>query len=223
MDGRLVASPAPRDLDEFLVKVTEEEQVVVDTGVRIKGETRHHPRPPIGPNWTDLTSEKPCCIILPSLPRHLCLGRGAAAALPEERERYKEVYGMAAIANLFRAVTYRGREGQIAWMLHRLTGLGVFVFLALHIADVFLMSFGPDVFDSLLFFYHKFLFKLAIVFGLYPGALYHGLNGIRVIIIDFWPDMGRKQATLWRIQMVLFALAYLPSAIVMLYKMFFSH
>ena len=130
---------------------------------------------------------------------------------------------MAAIASLFRAVTYRGREGQIAWMLHRITGLGVFFFLALHIADIFLMAFGPEVFNSLLFFYHKFLFKLGIVFGLYPAALYHGLNGLRVVIIDFWPDLGKKQATLFRIQMVIFAVLYIPSAIVMIRSMFFSH
>ncbi len=130
---------------------------------------------------------------------------------------------MAAIANLFRAVTYRGREGQIAWMLHRVTGVAVFVFLALHIADIFLMSFGPDVFNSLLFFYHKFLFKLGIVFGLYPGALYHGLNGIRVITVDFWPEMGKKQTMLWRIQMVIWAIVYIPSAFFMLKGMFFSH
>lgn len=129
---------------------------------------------------------------------------------------------MVAIANLFRAVTYRGREGQIAWMLHRITGIGVFFFLALHIADIFLVAFGPDVFNSLLFFYHKFLFKLAIVFGLYPGALYHGLNGMRVVIIDFWPELSRKQAQLWRIQIGLFAIVYIPSAIVMVSKMFFS-
>ena len=91
---------------------------------------------------------------------------------------------MAAIANLFHAVTYRGREGQIAWMLHRITGIGVFFFLALHVADIFLMAFGPDLFNSLLSFYHKFLSKLAIAFGLFPAALYHGLNGIRVVIID---------------------------------------
>jgi succinate dehydrogenase / fumarate reductase cytochrome b subunit len=130
---------------------------------------------------------------------------------------------MAAIAGFFRAVTYRGREGQIAWMLHRVTGLAVFFFLALHILDIFLMSFGPEVFDSLLFFYHKFLFKLSIVFGLYPAALYHGLNGMRVVIIDFWPDMGKKQAMLWRVQMVIFAIIYVPSAIVMIRSMFFSH
>ena len=32
---------------------------------------------------------------------------------------------MAAITDFFRAVTYRGREGQVAWMLHRITGVGL--------------------------------------------------------------------------------------------------
>jgi succinate dehydrogenase / fumarate reductase cytochrome b subunit len=130
---------------------------------------------------------------------------------------------MAAIANFFRAVTYRGREGQIAWLLHRLSGVAVFFFLALHIVDIFLMAFGPDVFNALLFFYHKFLFKLAIVFGLYPAALYHGLNGMRVVIIDFWPDMGRRQARLWRIMAGIFVVVYVPSAVAMIRSMFFSH
>jgi succinate dehydrogenase / fumarate reductase cytochrome b subunit len=130
---------------------------------------------------------------------------------------------MAAIANLFRAVTYRGREGQIAWMLHRLSGVAVFFFLALHIVDIFLMAFGPEVFNSLLFFYHQSIFKISIVFGLYPGVLYHGLNGIRVVAIDFWPDLGKKQAMLWRIQMIIFALIYIPSAVIMIRSMFFAH
>ena len=130
---------------------------------------------------------------------------------------------MAAIANLFRAVTYRGREGQIAWMLHRVAGLGVFVFLAFHIVDIFLMAFGPEVFEPLLIFYHQFLFQLLIVFGLYLGALYHGLNGMRVVIIDFWPKLSKKQALLWRIQMAVFLIIYIPSAIIMLSSMFGSH
>jgi succinate dehydrogenase / fumarate reductase, cytochrome b subunit len=130
---------------------------------------------------------------------------------------------MAAFADWFRAVTYRGREGQIAWMLHRIAGLGVFFFLALHIIDIFLMSFGPELFDSLLFFYHQFIFKLSIVFGLFPGVLYHGLNGIRVVAIDFWPDLGRKQAMLWRTQMIVFIIAYIPSAILMIRSMSGTH
>jgi succinate dehydrogenase / fumarate reductase cytochrome b subunit len=127
---------------------------------------------------------------------------------------------MAAVTNLVRAVTYRGREGHIAWLLHRIAGIGIFVFLALHIFDIFLMSFGPDVFGSLLFIYHQFLFKVLIVFGLYPGVLYHALNGMRVVTIDFWPTMGQHQAMLWRVQMVIFAAAYIPSAILLIRAMF---
>jgi len=130
---------------------------------------------------------------------------------------------MAAIRSVSRAVTYRGREGQIAWMLHRAAGLGVFLFLALHIVDIFLLSFGPDIFETLSFIYHKFLFKLTIVFGLYLGLLYHGLNGIRIVIIDFWPNLGRKQALLWRIQLAVFAALYIPSAVIMLRSMFGAH
>lgn len=129
---------------------------------------------------------------------------------------------MVAITNFFRSVTYRGGEGQIAWMLHRITGLGVFLFLALHILDIFLMSFGPDIFESLMFIYHQFFFKLVIIFGLYLGVLYHGLNGIRVVIMDFWPNLGQRQAMLWRIQLIVFAILYIPSAAIMLSRMFGS-
>jgi succinate dehydrogenase / fumarate reductase cytochrome b subunit len=127
---------------------------------------------------------------------------------------------MAAIASMFQAVTYRGREGQIAWMLHRVTGVGVFLFLGLHILNIFLMSFPSHVFNSVLFLYHSILFKLLSIFGLYLGVLYHALNGIRVMIVDFWPGAGRYQAALWRVQMVVFFLAYVPSAALMLARMF---
>lgn len=127
---------------------------------------------------------------------------------------------MAAVTNLWRAVTYRGREGQIAWMLHRVTGVGVFLFLALHIIDIFLMAFGPDTFEALLFIYHQWIFRLLIIFGLYFGLLYHALNGLRVTLIDFWPRLAPLHARLWWIQMGIFAVIYVPSAYVMLREMF---
>jgi succinate dehydrogenase / fumarate reductase cytochrome b subunit len=127
---------------------------------------------------------------------------------------------MAAISGIFRAVTYRGGEGQIAWMLHRITGVGVFLFLAGHIVNIFLMWFPPDVFNSVLLLYHSVLFKLLSIFGLYFGLLYHALNGIRVIVIDVWPTAGRYQVPLWRVQIVVFLLIYLPSAAVLLARMF---
>jgi succinate dehydrogenase / fumarate reductase, cytochrome b subunit len=127
---------------------------------------------------------------------------------------------MAAITGMFRAVTYRGREGQIAWMLHRITGVGVFLFLALHIANVFTMVFPSHVFNSLAGLYHSVPFKLLSIFGLYFGLLYHALNGVRVIIVDFWPGAGKYQAPLWRVQLVVFGLVFVPSAAIMLARMF---
>ena len=127
---------------------------------------------------------------------------------------------MTAISGIFRAVTYRGREGQIAWILHRVTGVGVFLFLALHISNIFLMSFPSHVFNSVLIVYHSVPFKLLSIFGLYVGVLYHALNGIRVMIVDFWPGAGKYQVPLWRMQMVVFFLAFVPSAALMLARMF---
>ena len=51
---------------------------------------------------------------------------------------------------ILEGLRYRGREGMIAWLLHRASGLGVLLFLALHIVDIFLLAFGPDIFNALL-------------------------------------------------------------------------
>lgn len=126
---------------------------------------------------------------------------------------------MTAISNVWQAVTYRGREGQLAWMFHRITGIGVFLFLAVHIANIFMMAFPSEVFNSVLFLYHSVLFKLLGIFVVYLSVLYHALNGIRVMVVDFWPGAGKYQAPMWRIQMVVFVLAYVPSAAVMLARM----
>jgi succinate dehydrogenase / fumarate reductase cytochrome b subunit len=127
---------------------------------------------------------------------------------------------MAAISGIFQAVKYRGGEGQIAWMLHRVTGIGVFLFLAIHIVNIFLMWFPPGVFNSVLFLYHSVPFKLLSIFGLYFGLLYHAINGIRVIIVDVWPAAGRYQVPLWRVQIVIFLIIYVPSAAILLARMF---
>jgi len=55
--------------------------------------------------------------------------------------------------------TYRGGPGMVAWALHRVAGVGVALFLALHIFDIFLMHFGPGIFDELLFLYRHPLFR----------------------------------------------------------------
>ncbi|MGH9173036.1 MAG: succinate dehydrogenase, cytochrome b556 subunit [Vicinamibacterales bacterium] len=114
---------------------------------------------------------------------------------------------------------YRGREGMISWALHRLTGLGVLLFLLIHIADIYVIGYGPEEFDSLLFIYHNTFFRLMEV--MLVGALYyHALNGIRIIMIDFWDGAVLIQRKLFYGVIIAFFLTFVPTAILMLRSLF---
>lgn len=98
--------------------------------------------------------------------------------------------------SLREGLQYRGGVGQWAWVLHRVAGLGVLLFLILHIVDVFLAAFGPSVFNKLLFIYHSPIFKPLIILLIF-GVIYHALNGLRLILIDLWPKVTLAQRELW--------------------------
>jgi succinate dehydrogenase / fumarate reductase cytochrome b subunit len=106
-----------------------------------------------------------------------------------------------AIAALWKGITYRGREGHYAFILHRVAGLGVLFFLVLHVFDIFLMAFGEDIFNDFLALYtHPVarVMEVALIFG----VAYHAFNGLRIIIIDFWPRTTVYSRQMWRLVMV---------------------
>jgi succinate dehydrogenase / fumarate reductase cytochrome b subunit len=114
-----------------------------------------------------------------------------------------------------RAMRYKMAEGEVAWILHRVTGAGVVAFLLLHIFDISLIGWGPGLFDKLLFFYRARAFRVMEVF-LLAGVLFHALNGIRIILIDFWPAAAGFQKKLFYGEMALFTAALIPAAYLML-------
>ena len=114
---------------------------------------------------------------------------------------------------------YRGGSGQAAWLLHRLTGLGVLLFLLIHILDTGLVLFGAEVYNKVVRIYTHPLFRVGEV-GLAAAVLYHALNGIRITILDFWPELSGKQRELFYGVVVLFVLLFLPSAYLMLKPLF---
>ncbi len=112
-------------------------------------------------------------------------------------------------------LTYRGGEGQWSWILHRVTGVGVFLFLLVHIIDTAGIGWGPSVYDKLIALYRRPVFRVGEV--LIAGAvLYHALNGIRIVIIDFWPGATVVHRKLFYAVAVVFAVVYIPAAIIML-------
>ena len=112
-------------------------------------------------------------------------------------------------------LTYRGKGGQWSWLLHRLTGIGVMVFLLAHIIDTAMIGWGPGAYNEAMSIYRRPFFRVGEVV-LAGAVLYHALNGVRIFIIDFWP-----QTTTFHKKMVygvaaLFAAIYIPCAIYML-------
>jgi len=112
-------------------------------------------------------------------------------------------------------LTYRGKEGQWAWILHRLTGLGVLLFLLIHIVDIALIGWGPAVFNKLLFLYREPVFRLSEIV-LAGAVLYHALNGVRIVIIDFWPAATTVHKRMAYAVWVVFGVVFIPTAIYML-------
>jgi succinate dehydrogenase / fumarate reductase cytochrome b subunit len=102
-----------------------------------------------------------------------------------------------------------------SWVAHRITGVAVFFFLLVHVLDTALVRVSPNAYDLVIATYKTPIVNLMEV-GLVGAVLYHALNGLRVIAIDFW-DMGVKyhRQMLWGI-LVFWLLLMIPGAYFML-------
>jgi succinate dehydrogenase / fumarate reductase cytochrome b subunit len=81
---------------------------------------------------------------------------------------------------------YRGREGQWSWLAHRVTGVAIILFLFAHVVDTALVGWGPNAYNRVVSVYHNPFIRL-LELGLVAAVIYHALNGVRIMIIDFWP------------------------------------
>ncbi len=111
---------------------------------------------------------------------------------------------------------YKGKEGQWSWIMHRVTGVGVLLFLFAHIIDTMLVGWGPEVYNSVVAIYQHPVFKVSEV-GLFGAVLYHSLNGVRIILIDFWPEGTRYHKQMFYIGLTIFVLSMIPVAYIMLF------
>jgi succinate dehydrogenase / fumarate reductase cytochrome b subunit len=131
------------------------------------------------------------------------------------------VFALFVLVGLFRlrpkatGKPYKGGLGQWSWVAHRITGLGVVAFLFGHIVDTFAVGFGPELYNETISLYKQWWFKPAEVL-LIGATLYHALNGMRIIIFDFWPGLALKQKAFAYGELVLFVAGFAPVAFFML-------
>jgi len=78
---------------------------------------------------------------------------------------------------------YQWHVGFIAWVLHRLTGLLLSLYLIIHVWVVRTISHGPEGFNRVMAMVQTPLFLFFEV-GLLGTVLYHALNGVRLLLID---------------------------------------
>lgn len=85
---------------------------------------------------------------------------------------------------------YRGREGMWSWVLHRITGVAIYFFLLVHILDTSLVRLSPEAYNAVMGAYKTPIMGLGEI-GLVAAIGLHALNGLRIILIDFW-KVGTK-------------------------------
>jgi succinate dehydrogenase / fumarate reductase cytochrome b subunit len=112
--------------------------------------------------------------------------------------------GLKRNVSLATGLRYRGGDPMLTFVLHRIGGLGMAIFITMHILASF---FGGDVGKSLNAVYENWLFQIFIFFC----VLFHAINGLRITIVDLFPKLLVHQREAiwveWAVFLPLFAVA----------------
>ena len=87
-----------------------------------------------------------------------------------------------------------GRYGieRYAYTLHRITGLGILLYLLLHIFATSSRIWGSEAWNNTMELFNKPLYQLG-EFLVFIAFAYHALNGVRLIITELGFGMGKPQ------------------------------
>jgi len=91
-----------------------------------------------------------------------------------------------------------------SWVLHRITGVGIFFFLLVHILDTSLVRVSPEAYNAVIDTYKTPIMGLGEI-ALVAAIGFHALNGLRIILIDFWKVGAKHQRLMFWIVVVLWA------------------
>ena len=75
--------------------------------------------------------------------------------------------------------------------------------------DTAVIGWGPEAYEKVLSVYHN-PFVLALELVLVGMVLFHALNGIRIMIIDFWPRAAEYHVRMFYATAAVFVLAMIP-------------
>lgn len=100
---------------------------------------------------------------------------------------------------------YRGGGPMFVWLLHRISGVGMIVFIGLHVLASFAyQQTGSNLGRLVDDIYENNWFQIFIFFF----VIFHTLNGLRIIILDTWPKLLQYQREITWLQWLIFLPVY---------------
>ena len=112
-------------------------------------------------------------------------------------------------------LTTRGNTELYGWVFMRASG----VILLVHVLDTALVRVSPEAYNSVIGTYKNPIVGLGEA-GLVAAVVFHALNGVRVMLVDFWHRGTRLQRQmlwvvvgLWVILMVPFLVRHLGNVL----------
>ena len=91
---------------------------------------------------------------------------------------------------------YKKHPGYVAWILHRLTGLGLSLYIFMHIYVIHHISKGKEAFNEVMSVVQSPFFHLAEV-ALLGAVVFHAVNGIRVVLTDYGNAVEKGPHRTW--------------------------
>jgi succinate dehydrogenase / fumarate reductase cytochrome b subunit len=86
-----------------------------------------------------------------------------------------------------------------SWVLHRITGVAIFFFLLVHILDTAMVRVSPEAYNAVISTYQNPLMGVGEI-ALVGAIVFHALNGLRIIAIDYWrKGVKYQRAMFWTV------------------------
>ena len=120
----------------------------------------------------------------------------------------------ALVTTIREGLRYKGREGHWAWILHRVSGLGVVLFLVLHVPGMAMSAFNPELHERMLDLYKTPVFALGEL-ALAACLVYHAINGTRIALLELRPAWWSKQGEAMKWSLIITGIFMLPTLIIM--------
>ena len=109
--------------------------------------------------------------------------------------------GLKRNVSLFTGLRYKGQGPMLTFVLHRIGGLGMAIFITIHMLSSFLGGEGGKLANSI---YENWAFQIFIFFC----VLFHAINGLRITLFDLFPKLIEHQREAIWIEWAVFLPAY---------------